>query len=252
MFEFLVSNPFVQAIQEKPIWQWLWIFAMGISIMWYMQKDDKKTIKIFIWSNLVRMAHFYFLWTFSAMASCLVAIARSFLSLKYKRNKKIFLWVIAAVLVFWIITYEWKLSILPIIASCLSAYWFFFFERIKFRLFMLISSICWLTFNIWTVSIWWIISESIVQGILIITMYKMIREEWERVYFVDKIMWILSKPKPDLWRFVTFYDYLKLKKWWFQNKITKFWWKIKSYYKKANSVKIYLFKKWKKFIEIEN
>ena len=91
MFEFLVSNPFVQAIQENPIWQWLWIFAMSISIMWYMQKDDKKTIKIFIWSNLVRMAHFYFLWTFSAMASCLVAIARSFLSLKYKRNKKIFL-----------------------------------------------------------------------------------------------------------------------------------------------------------------
>ena len=83
-------------------------------------------------------------------------------------------------------------------------------------------------------------------------MYKMIKEEWKRVYFVDKIMWIISKPKPDLWRFVTFYDYLKLKKWWFQNKLTIFWWKVKSYYKKADSVKIYLFKKWKKFIEIEN
>ncbi|RAL57600.1 hypothetical protein BLD25_01560 [Candidatus Gracilibacteria bacterium GN02-872] len=252
MFEFLVSNPFVQAIQENPIGQGLGIFAMGISIMGYMQKDDKKTIKIFIGSNLVRMAHFYFLGTFSAMASCLVAIARSFLSLKYKRNKKIFLGVIAAVLVFGVITYEGKLSILPIIASCLSAYGFFFFERIKFRLFMLISSICWLTFNIGTVSIGGIISESIVQGILIITMYKMIKEEGERVYFVDKIMGILSKPKPDLGRFVTFYDYLKLKKGGFQNKITKFGGKIKSYYKKANSVKIYLFKKGKKFIEIEN
>lgn len=236
-------NDFIAEILKNPLWQWLWILAMLISILWYAQKDDKKTIKIFMVSNFVWIAHFYFMWILSAMVSCIIAIARSFLSLKYKRNRRIFLWIIAAILVAWIITYEWKLSLLPIIASCISAYWFFFLERIRLRMFLFISSICWLTFSIWSFSIWWIISDSLVLIISIIVMYKMIKYEWEKVYFVDKIMSILKKPEPDVWRFTFLVDYFKMKK-------TSLKDKIKYYYKKADSIKIYFFKD-KKFLKIE-
>lgn len=236
-------NDFIAEILKNPLWQWLWILAMLISILWYAQKDDKKTIKIFMVSNFVWIAHFYFMWILSAMVSCIIAIARSFLSLKYKRNRRIFLWIIAAILVAWIITYEWKLSLLPIIASCISAYWFFFLERIRLRMFLFISSICWLTFSIWSFSIWWIISDSLVLIISIIVMYKMIKYEWEKVYFVDKIMSILRKPEPDVWRFTFLVDYFKMKKISLKDK-------IKYYYKKADSIKIYFFKD-KKFLKIE-
>lgn len=243
-------NEFLAKILENPIWQWIWIIAMCISILWYAQKDDKTTIKVFIFSNIAWILHFLYMWIYSAMVSCVIAIARSFLSLKYKKNKKVFFWIIAAILVWWAITYEWKLSILPIIASCISAYWFFFLERIRLRMFLFVSSVCWLTFSIWTFSIWWIISDTIVQIVSIITMYKMIKHEWERVYFVDKIMNILRKPEQDIWRFTFLKDYFKMKNSWIKSKINLLKNKSKKYYNKANAIKIYIFKD-KKFLKIE-
>lgn len=243
-------DDFIAKVLENPIWQWVWIIAMLISILWYAQKDDKKTIKIFIFSNIAWIIHFYFLGVFSAMISCVIAIARSFLSLKYKRNKRIFYWIIAAILVAWALTFEGKLSLLPIIASCISAYWFFFLERIRLRLFLFVSSICRLTFSFWSFSIWWIISDSLVLCVSIFTMYKMIRYEWERVYFVDKIMDILRKPEPDIERFKFISDYIKLKKSWLKTKILKTKQNIKNTYQKAKSIKIYILKD-KKFLKIE-
>lgn len=238
--EILLENIFVKEILANPLWQWIGILAMIFSILWYTQKDDKKTLQIFLVSNFVWMLHFYFMATFSAMISCGIAIARCFFSLKYKRNKKIFFWVLAAVLISWVMTYENKLSILPMIASVVSAYWFFFLEKIKLRLFMLISSICWVIFSFWTFSIWWIISDSIVLVVLIFTMIKMIKDEHKETYFRDKIMWILRKSKPDLWRFISFYDIVKLKKKSIFEKIKSF----KNFFRKKQK-KYYLFKKWK-------
>lgn len=243
-------NEFLTKIAENPIWQWIWIIAMCISIFWYAQKDDKTTIKVFIFSNIAWILHFYFMWIYSAMVSCFIAIARSFLSLRYKKNIKIFLWIIAAILVTWAITYEWKLSLLPIIASCISAYWFFFLERIRLRLFLFFSSLCRITFSIWSFSIWWIISDTIVQIVSIVTMYKMIKYEWEKLYFVDKIMNILKKPEPDVWRFIFIKDYIKIKNNWLKNKFNLIKQKIIYFYKKLNSIKIYLFKN-KKILTIE-
>lgn len=247
-------NEFLTKIVENPIWQWIWLIAMCVSIFWYAQKDDKKTIKIFILSNIVWILHFYYMWILAAMVTCIIWIIRSFLSLRYKKNKKIFYWIIASILVAWAFTYEWTLSLLPIIASCISAYWFFFLERIRLRLFLFISSICWLTFSIWTFSIWWIINDTIVQIVSIITMYKMIKYEWQRLQFVDRIMNIVRKPEPDLWRFTFISDYVKIKNYWIKNKIINFGKnaknKIKKTYKKLDSTKIYLFKD-KKLFKIE-
>lgn len=250
ILEKIIENPIVENFLLNPIWQWVWMIAMLFSILWYAQKDDKNVLRIFIVSNIAWMTHFFFMWTFSAMASCAVWVARSFLSLKYKRNKKIFLWVISATLVLWIMTFEGKLSILPIIASCVSAYWYFFFDRLKLRIFMFVSSLCWIIFSFWSFSIWWMITDSIVLVILIITMIKMIKEEWWKTYFRDKIFAILQRPKPDLWRFITIEDFIKMTHNSAKARFLNFKNIFKEKYKNLNSIKIYLFKD-KKILKIE-
>lgn len=246
-------DSFLEKLIENPIWQGIGIVAMLISFYWYTQRDDKKIIKIFIVSNVFWISHFYLIWVLSAAAVNLVWIFRLFLSLKYKKNIKMFFWIVIATIILWIVTYENELSILPIIWSCMSAYSYFFLEKLRLRMLIFLTSIVWFTFSYLSWSVWWAINEIIVQIILIFTMYKLVKYEWEKVYFVDKIFEIISRPKqrPDLWRLVFIYDYIKLRKWWFKNKLNNIWKKAKQYYKKVNSVKINIFKKGKKFIEIE-
>ncbi len=207
-----------------------WIMAMGIAFSWLLQKDDKKTLRIIMFSYIFWIIHFLLMWVYSAAAASSVWVFRVFLSLKYKRNKRIFGWVIGATVVLWLITYNDHLSLLPIIGSCISAYWYFFFERIRLRVFMFVTSLFWFTFNVNIGSFWWIINEIIVQTILIIAMYKMLHEEWKRVYFVDRVMWIITRKEkfPDVGRFINIYDYIRIFKMWFKNKIKYFKEKIKS------------------------
>lgn len=202
---------FIETIMQNPLWQTFWFIAMAIAFMALLQKDDKKTLKIIIISMIFWVLHFYTMEVYSTLAATIIWIFRIFLSLKYKKNKRIFLWIVSATIVFWIITFENNYSILPIIGSIISAYWYFFFERIRLRLFMFVTSMFWFTFHISTWSMWWILNEIIVQLLLVIAMYKMIIEEWKRVYFVDKVMWILKKPKPDVGRYINIYDFIKIK-----------------------------------------
>lgn len=126
-----------------------------------------------------------------------MVIIRLFLSLKYKKNKRIFLGIIAVTIVIGIVTFENNYSLLPIIGSCIAAYGYFFFERIRLRAFILVSSLFWFSFNIKVGSIGGMMNSIMVQTVLIITMYRMIHEEGKRVYIVDKVMDILHKPTPD-------------------------------------------------------
>lgn len=197
---------------QNPLWQTFWILAMLIAFSGLLQKDDKKTMKIIMFSMFFWMLHFYFMWVYAALVATFIWIIRILLSLKYKRNKRIFWAILAATIVWWLMTYENWYSILPIIWSSISAYWYFFFERIKLRFFMFVSSIFWFTFNISTWSIWWIINDFIIQIILIYVMYKMIIKEWKRVYVVEKVMSILQKSKPDFWRYIYIWDYIKITK----------------------------------------
>ncbi len=197
-------------ISANPIWQSLWFIAMIIAFVWLNQKDDQKTLKIIFISMLFWWLHFYYMWMYSALAVNIIWIIRLFLSLKYKKNKRIFLWVISATIVLWFFTYENIYSTLPIVWSCISAYWYFFFERVRLRLFMFISSLFRFTFSVNFWLIWWTINEAITQVILIVAMYKMIHEEWKRVYFVDRVITILSHQKPDVGRFIDIYDFIKM------------------------------------------
>ena len=147
-----------------------------------------------------------------ALASVLVWIFRLTLSLKYKKNLKIFYLIIFVTISLWILTYEDNSSILPILASLFSSYWFFFLERIKLRLLLLVCSILWFSYWYINFSIWWVINETIIQFVHVYTIYKIIESEWTKQYYIEKIRTILTKKrKIDYGRYLAIMDYIKIK-----------------------------------------
>ena len=117
----------------------LWIIAMFTLFYGLSNKDDTKTLQIIMISMFFWIAHFVAMEVYAWAAWSLIALARIFLSMKYKYNKKIFTWIIIISLISWFLTYKDYYSILPIVWSCISAYWYFFFDKIKLRLFMIIQ-----------------------------------------------------------------------------------------------------------------
>ena len=201
----------VELFLENPIWQWLWMIAMLILFYWLSNKDDNKTLKIIMISMSVWIVHFIVMWIYSAALVTLIWLARIFLSIRYKRNYKVFLMIVFTTITLWYFTYTDFFSILPIIASCISAYWYFFFEKIKLRIFMIFTSFFWLTFSFWNWLIWWVINEIIAQVILLTAMYKMVHEEWRNIFIIDAIFSKFRKPKYDTWRYIYIFDYINRK-----------------------------------------
>ena len=197
-----------EIIMQNPIWQLFWFLAMIVAFIWLLQKDDKNTVKIIIVSSCLWIVHFFFMWVYSAMAMSCISIIRLFLSLKYKRNKRVFWWVLMAVFVMWVMTFENKLSLLPIVWSCITAYWYFFCEWFRLRLFIFISSLFRTTFhlNIW--SVWWVMNEIVSQLILIFIMYKLIRESWKKLAVIEKLSTVFKWRMPDVERYITIFDYI--------------------------------------------
>ncbi|MBS9775252.1 YgjV family protein [Candidatus Gracilibacteria bacterium] len=209
---------FLEHIPISTIAQIVGFIAMSIAIFGYLQNDDTKVKKIFMCSTSVWIIHFLLMGMYSAVAACFMGLVRIFLSLKYQRNKRIFYGVVAGTLTLGFMTMENHMSLLPIIGSCISAYGFFFYERVKLRMFMMVSSLLWLTFNIHIESFWGIINDLIIQSILILTMLKMLHEEHKRTFFVDKVFKILDKRHdirlPDVGRYISMIDFVGgTKKW---------------------------------------
>ncbi|MDD2907633.1 MAG: YgjV family protein [Candidatus Gracilibacteria bacterium] len=202
----------VDLILANPLGQFFGFTAMIIAFIGLIQKDDQKTLKIILISMIFWGIHFYTMQMYSALAVNIIGIIRLFLSLKYKRNKRIFLGVISVTIVLGFVTYDDIYSVLPIIGSCISAYGYFFFERIRLRVFMFISSLFRFTFCLNYGLIGGTINEVITQIILIVAMYKLIHEEGKRVYFVDRVISIISHPKPDIGRFIDIYDFIQMNK----------------------------------------
>ena len=204
--------PIIDLFLENPIWQSLWIIAMLVLLYWLTFNDDKKTKQIIMISMILWFIHFIFMWVYSAALVTVIWFIRLILSMKYKWNKKIFSWVIITVLITWFLTYENNFSLLPIIASIISAYWFFFLDKIKFRLFMYITSLFWFVFNMSNWLIWWVVNEVFAQMILLVAMYKMIHNEWKNIFIIDKVFSIFHKPKLDIWIYIYLYDYISISK----------------------------------------
>lgn len=209
----------VSLFMENPSWQLVGFFAMFIIFYAFSIKDDKKLIKVLCISNIFWILHFFLLWNIWALIATIVAMIRLLLSFKYKKSYTAFAFVAFLSLFLWYISYEWYISLFPIIATILASYGFLFLEKTALRIVLIIVSTMWLFYHIQTGSISWIINEVIVQGTLCLTIYRFIYERERFSYDLDngKISWrdrILAQFKKksklrtriDFWRFAIFRD----------------------------------------------
>lgn len=209
----------VSLFLENPFWQTVGFIAMFIIFYAFSIKDDKKLIKVLCASNIFWILHFFLLWNIWALIATIVAMIRLLLSFKYKKSYTAFAFVAFLSLFLWYISYEWYISLFPIIATILASYGFLFLEKTALRIVLIMVSTMWLFYHIQTGSISWIINEVIVQGTLCLTIYRFIYERERFSYDLDngKISWrdrILAqfKKKPklrtriDFWRFAIFRD----------------------------------------------
>jgi hypothetical protein len=203
---------FLAILQENIVAQIFWFVAMTIVLVWLWQKDDRNTIKIIICAEIFWIIHFYLLSLYSAIAWGIIWMIRLALSLKYKRNKMAFIWVMVAFLVVALTTCEWKMALLPIIGSSISAYWYFFLEWFKLRVLIFISSVFRLTFDIHSGSIWWAMNEILSQLVLIFVMYKLIRDEHKWINIFKEFVYFFRNTLPDVCRHIIIYDYLRILK----------------------------------------
>lgn len=196
--EFILRDPFAQITG---------FMAMIATMIAYFQKDDMTVKKLILISSLFWWAHFYLMGLYAWLAAVIIYVFRFALSLRYKRSKWAFMAIILTTLVAAYFTFDGLFSIIPIITSMSWAYSYFFLEKIKLRLAMMFNSSLWLVYQISVWSISWILNESFVQIILLLTVYRMLHPEGGTKYYANKIKDILWKrSRPDYDRFIFIHD----------------------------------------------
>jgi len=187
-------------------------FAQVFGFMWmitiltaYLQKDDFTVKKLMLLSSLFWGTHFYLLWVYSWLAAVVIWVLRLLLSLKFQKSFRAFWLIIFVTILTWYFTIDGILSLLPVITSLLGAYAFFFLEKIRLRLAMMLNSSIWLSYHISIWSVSWVMNEAFTQVILIATVYRMMHPEWGTIYYAQKVRDILWKTsRPDYDRFILY------------------------------------------------
>lgn len=185
----------VSLFMENPLGQWVGFIAMAIIFIAFNIKDDKKLIYTLSISNVFWILHFFLLGNIWALLATFVAALRLILSLKYRGNYSVLAFVAFLSIFLWYISYEGALSLIPIIATILASYGFFFLEKIPLRILLLGVSIMWLYYHTQTWSISWIINESIVLATLCLTVYRFMYAEEKYSYNIETWEVIYAKKK---------------------------------------------------------
>lgn len=163
--------------KENPIWQTLWLFAFIITLIGFLQKEDKKLYSILIIANIFWIVHFSIMWLFTWAAVNALNIFRNFRWLKFKKNKKIILILIWFYVFAWIMLYNKTSDILPIFAWILWVLSFVYFHWLKWRIVLLTGTCLWLLYNIIWGSIWGITTEMFMILASTITIIRLIKDK---------------------------------------------------------------------------
>lgn len=194
----------------------LWIYAKR----WFYSCKISLSFKFFLGTAFCDAG------VFTWFAAVLLSISRLFLSTRYKKSKKIFFGLLSANFAIWVFTYDGFISLFPLISSALWSYGFFFLERIKLRVLMMMTSLMWLVYNSVIGSISGIINETMVQLVLLFTIYRMMHIDGGMKYYSQKIADILWKrSRPDYDRYIFIRDNLA----WIRHKIGTHFLKILHY-----------------------
>jgi len=194
---------------ENPVWQLLWFIAMFIGISWYIVTDDRKTIKIFIVSCVFWILHFIYLLNYGALAATVVWLIRLILSLKYQKNISVFMGIIALTIAVWIYSFNGQaISMLPLIATSISSYGFFFLEKLRLRMLLAGVSLMWLFYHLNTGSMSWVANEVIVQGTILYSVYKFATGQEKKEKILNRLKRKIWKApiRANFWRYIFFRD----------------------------------------------
>lgn len=167
---------------ENPIWQIIWIIALIVNIFTYLIIDEKKFFIFFSIICFLWWLHFHLLWELSWAFINYFEIFASLLVLKYKKSKKIFLFLSFNYILIWFLIYlfSWSFSyiwIIPIFNAILISYFSFFYSWIKLKLWICFTLFIRLIYWFYLGSIWWIISDIILFITWFIWAYKIYKNK---------------------------------------------------------------------------
>lgn len=207
MFIIEYISYFIEYILRDPLTQASWFWGMIVVVIAMFQKDDYTVKKLMLLSAIFWGAHFYLLGVYSGLASIIIWVVRIILSCKFQRNNKAFIFIVLLTIIMAYLTVDSIVSFLPILTSLFGAYAYFFLEKVKLRLSMMLNSVIYLIYDVFIGSISGIANETMVIIILTFTIYRMLHPEgWSHIY-VRKIKWFLWKrSRPDYDRFIFLHD----------------------------------------------
>jgi hypothetical protein len=85
---------------------------------------------------------------YTAFVAVFLSMVRVSLSMKFKKNKYAFSFILLSIIISGFYTYNGFLSLLPLGASLVGAYAYFYTEKIIFRSLLVVCSSLWLVQNI--------------------------------------------------------------------------------------------------------
>ena len=130
----------------------------------------------------------------AAFGATFIGLVRLILSLKYQGSWWVLFWVIGASAIFWILSFDGKIiSILPLIATSVSSYGFFFLKKIQLRLLLWTVSCMWLIYHLYTGSLSGIMNEIIVLWTIAYSVYMFLYRKEKKGYLKERIQIFFKK-----------------------------------------------------------
>ena len=150
--------------------------AFVLGVMSFLQKDDRR-FKLYMSAEcLAYVVHFALLGNPTAVASSVISVARSVLSLYTKAPWVAFALVALNLALGWHLVEVWW-NWLPLLASCIGTLALFLLSGIRMRLTMLVGTGCWLANNILSGSIGGTALELVILATNLRTIYALWRQE---------------------------------------------------------------------------
>ena len=189
-----------------------WYAGLLILVIWMSIRDDIKSMKVVTIALVFWTCNYVLLWLDTAVIASMIWFARMYFSFHFKWSMPAFYFTAVLTLVFWIYTFEWIISSLPILASIFAIISFQLLSGIKMRWMLFLCSILRLVYMLHVQNIPWIINEMIMLCIIGTTIYKMYLLHWESISvkqllrnFIHKKRWLIRQ-RIDFERFIVFRD----------------------------------------------
>lgn len=195
-------NPIIDLFLANPLAQMSGFIGMFCVWTAFLNKDDLKTIKFLFIASFFWWTMHLLLGTYAGLVASIISALRLYLSMKYNKDVKVF-WIIVLIIISsWYFVYDSPYSFLPILASLIWAYSFFFFSGIILRIWCLIMAIIWLIYNNHIWSIWGVINEIVVIILIVFALYKYVWINWYKLHFGSRIRSIFHPYENlDYWRY---------------------------------------------------